>query len=173
MRGKPTTRPAARWTIRAQRTRRRLAAPLSPEARLRRWPLPPVAHFWSRGGAEQGSLSVEAAVLLPLVLVLTFTIIQGGLWFHATSLCQGAAQAAVRAGRVIDAPAGTGANAGMAYLSSVGGGALTSPTLTETRTATTLTATCVATAPMVVPVAGLDLTVRESSQAQLERFTTR
>ena len=51
------------------------------------------------------------AILFPLVLTLTFGAVQVGLWFEARSMCQAAAEAGVRAGKVLHAPAGAGAAA--------------------------------------------------------------
>ena len=51
---------------------------------------------------------MEFAVVFPLVLVLTFGGVQVAFWFQARAMCQAAAQAGVRAGRVLGAPAGAG-----------------------------------------------------------------
>src|SRR5674476_213715 len=59
--------------------------------------------------AERGAVALEFAIVFPLVLVLTFGGVQVAFWFQARSMCQAAAQAGVRAGRVLGAPAGAGA----------------------------------------------------------------
>ena len=64
---------------------------------------------------ERGALALEFAIVFPLVLALTFGGVQVAFWYQARAMCQAAAQAGVRAGRVLDAPAGAGRNAAGAY----------------------------------------------------------
>ena len=83
---------------------------------------------------DRGSLTLEMAILFPLVLTLTFGAVQVGLWFEARSMCQAAAEAGVRAGKVLHAPTGAGAAAARSYLTDVSAGLVVSPNVTETRT---------------------------------------
>jgi Flp pilus assembly protein TadG len=53
-----------------------------------------------RPRGEQGSASVEVAVLFPVVLLLLMTLVQAALWFYARSAALGAAQEGAREGRV-------------------------------------------------------------------------
>jgi len=120
---------------------------------------------------DRGSLSLEMAILFPLVLILTFGPVQVGLWFEARSMCQAAAEAGVRAGKVLHAPSGAGAAAARSYLSDVANGLVVSPNVTETRTPATVSITCAGQAQNVIPFPGLNPAVRQSSQAGIERFT--
>ena len=43
-------------------------------------------------------MSLEIAILAPALLLLVFSIVQGGLWFHARNLAQAAAQEGAAAG---------------------------------------------------------------------------
>ena len=47
---------------------------------------------------QDGSVSLEIAILAPALLLLVFSIVQGGLWFHARNLAQAAAQEGAAAG---------------------------------------------------------------------------
>ncbi len=111
------------------------------------------------------------AILFPLVLTLTFGAVQVGLWFEARSMCQAAAEAGVRAGKVLGAPTGAGAAAARSYLTDVSAGLVVSPNVTETRTAATIDVTCSGQAQDVIPLPGLNIAVIQSSQAGIERFT--
>ena len=55
----------------------------------------------ARRRADRGSLSLELAILFPVVLMLTLGAVQTGLWFSARNMCQAAAEAGVRAGKVL------------------------------------------------------------------------
>ena len=120
---------------------------------------------------DRGALSLEMAILFPLVLTLTFGAVQVGLWFEARSMCQAAAEAGARAGKVLHAPAGAGAAAARSYLSDVANGLVVSPNVTETRSAVTVNVTCAGQAQNVIPFPGLNTAVAQSSQAGIERFT--
>ena len=113
------------------------------------------------------------AILFPLVLTLTFGALQVGLWFEARSMCQAAAQAGVRAAKVLNAPAGAGAGAARSYLADVAGSLVLAPSLSEARTAATLTVRCTGQAQNVIPLPGFDIGVTASANAGIERFTTR
>lgn len=120
---------------------------------------------------DRGALSLEVAILFPLVLALTFGAVQVGLWFQARSMCQAAAEAGVRAGKVLHAPAGAGGAAARSYLADVAGGLVVSPNVTEARTTATVDVTCSGQAQNVVPLPGLNIGVVQSAHAGIERFT--
>ena len=120
---------------------------------------------------DRGALSLELAILFPLVLMLTFGAVQTGLWFEARSMCQAAAEAGVRAGKVLHAPTGAGASAARTYLADISNGLVVSPNVTETRTAATVDVTCAGQAQNVIPLPGLNIAVVQSSHAGIERFT--
>jgi len=123
------------------------------------------------GRRDRGSLSLELAILFGLVITLTFGAIQAGMWFSARSMCQAAAEAGVRAGKVLHAPPGAGAGAARAYLSDVAGGLVVAPAVSEARTAATVDVRCSGQAQNVIPLPGFNVTVGQSSTAGIERFT--
>lgn len=125
----------------------------------------------SHQARDRGSLSLELAILFSLVLMLTFGAVQTGLWFEARSMCQAAAEAGVRAGKVLHAPTGAGASAARTYLADISNGLVVTPNVTETRTAATVDVTCSGQAQNVIPLPGLNIAVVQSSHAGIERFT--
>lgn len=140
-------------------------------ARLRRVEHRAILRRTAHRRRDRGALSLEMAILLPLVLTLTFGAVQVGLWFQARSMCQAAAEAGVRAGKVLHAPAGAGAAAARSYLTDVSAGLVVAPNVTEARTAATVDVTCSGQAQNVIPFPGLNIGVVQSSHAGIERFT--
>ena len=122
---------------------------------------------------DRGSVTLELAILFPVLLSLTFGAIQVGLWYSARTMCQAAAEAGARAAKVHNAPAGAGAAAANGYLSAVAGGLVVGPAVTEGRTATTVNVRCVGQAQNVLPLPGLSIGVEQSATAGIERFSTR
>jgi Flp pilus assembly protein TadG len=118
-------------------------------------------------------MSLELAILFPLVLVLTFGGVQVAFWFQARAMCQAAAQAGVRAGRVLDAPASAGQDAASAYLAATAGDTVNHASITESPTPTTVSVRCTGTALQVMPLPGLPLGVAQSATTDREQFTHR
>src|SRR5450755_1597955 len=106
---------------------------------------------------ERGAVALEFAVVFPLVLVLTFGGVQVAFWFQARAMCQAAAQAGVRASRVLGAPAGAGRSAAHAYLTATAGDTVSAARISESRTATAVSVGCSGTALRVMPLPGLPL----------------
>ena len=145
----------------------------SSERSAPRYPTPAAAMRTIAGHrrADRGSLSLELAILFPVVLMLTLGAVQTGLWFSARNMCQAAAEAGVRAGKVLNAPAGAGAAAARGYLRDVAGGLVVDPDLSEARTVTDITVSCAGHAQNVIPMPGLSIDLVQSSSAARERFT--
>jgi Flp pilus assembly protein TadG len=123
--------------------------------------------------AERGAVALEFAIVFPLLLVLTFGGVQVAFWFQARAMCQAAAQAGVRASRVLGAPAGAGVAAATAYLAATAGDTVGVPRVSGSVTATTVTVGCSGTALQVMPLPGLPLDVAQSAAAARERFSVR
>jgi len=139
-------------------------------------------HCWlARAAASRGSLprwdrgavALEFAIVFPLVLVLTFGGVQVAFWFQARAMCQAAAQAGVRAGRVLGAPPGAGRIAATAYLAATAGDTVGVARVNESRTPTVVSVGCSGTALQVMPLPGLPLDVTQSAAAPRERFSHR
>lgn len=123
--------------------------------------------------AERGAVALEFAIVFPMVLVLTFGGVQVAFWFQARAMCQAAAQAGVRAGRVLGAPVGAGRTAATAYLAATAGDTVGGALVSESHTATAVTVRCSGTALRVMPLPGLPLDVAQSAAAGRERFSHR
>ncbi|WP_436970578.1 TadE family protein [Micromonospora avicenniae] len=72
------------------------------------------------GGADRGASPVELAVVMPVILVLLFASVQIAVWFVARSTALNAAQSAVNAQRVHQAPADAGARRATRFLRASG-----------------------------------------------------
>ena len=152
----------------------RPASPNRPELDARRDRLRHLAFTAPQGFSrprDRGALSLEVAILFPLVLMLTFGAVQTGLWFEARSMCQAAAEVGVRAGKVLRAPTGAGASAARSYLTDISNGLVVAPNVTETRTPAAVDVTCSGQAQNVIPLPGMNISVVQSAHAGIERFT--
>jgi Flp pilus assembly protein TadG len=70
---------------------------------------------------EDGSVSLELAVIFPAVLLLIIAAVQAGLLFHARHLAQAAAQEGLRATRQYDGTTTTGQQAAAGLLTQSAG----------------------------------------------------
>jgi Flp pilus assembly protein TadG len=111
---------------------------------------------------------VELAVVAPVLLLIVLFIIQVGVRMHAGHIAQLAAVRAAQAAAAYQASATSGEAAGRQTLAALGGGVLLEPTVSVTRTATTVRAQVDGTAETVVP--GVHWHVRVVVERPVERF---
>ncbi|MDH6710909.1 Flp pilus assembly protein TadG [Kitasatospora sp. MAA19] len=71
-------------------------------------------------GGDRGAVSLELAIVFPLVMLTIFTIIQAGLWYHARSVALSAAQRGAERARIQGATVGQGTAAAEDFLSRAG-----------------------------------------------------
>jgi TadE-like protein len=126
---------------------------------------------WSSHERDTGSASLEIAILAPALLLLTFVLVQAGLWFYARSLALAAAQEGVTAGRAYNAPATAGAVRARAFLSEQAGDSLTGTTVSSSgTTAAVVRITVTGHSLSVLP--GLPgMAITQSAQGSREHFT--
>jgi Flp pilus assembly protein TadG len=124
----------------------------------------------SRSRDERGSVTVEAVVLFPLVLLLIFGAIQAGLYYYARSIAMAAAEQGLQSERTEQGTTGAGAGATQTFLSGASKGLLTGTAVIPTRTATTAAITVTGQVPSLIP--GLTLTVSQTAAGAVERITT-
>ncbi|MBF5082401.1 TadE family protein [Quadrisphaera sp. INWT6] len=74
-----------------------------------------VARRPARGG-DDGSASLEVVVLFPAVLLITFGLLQGALWYHARDVASAAASAGAAAARGETGTAQLGEDRARAFL---------------------------------------------------------
>ena len=140
----------------------------------RPWPTPrPGAHPTEPSTHRQrGTVTVEYAVLFPLLLVLLLAGVQTALWWHARNVALAAAQAGVNAGRPPHADPAAAASAATAFADRAGGGVRDIAVTTAGTTATTVRVQVSLTAPRLLPLPGLRLRVTQAAEGGRERFTT-
>ena len=121
---------------------------------------------------DRGSASVEFTVLFPIIVVLLLGGPQLAMWYFAREAAQSAAAAAARAASVLAASDGAGRSAATSYLDRVGKDTITSYTVDETDTATSVTIHIHVTVPNVIPLPGFTPSADVTVTRGKERFTT-
>jgi Flp pilus assembly protein TadG len=127
----------------------------------RRWPR-------LRETRDRGDATVEAVIIVPVIVVLTLLVVQFVLVWHGTHVAQAAAQTAARTAAAYRADPGDGQAAGDAYLAEVAPNLLPGRAVTLTADATTVTSTVRAQVLTILPFATFD--IQESATAPRERF---
>lgn len=134
--------------------------------RLPRW------HTRPRGYAgDRGSVTLEVAILFPVVLIILLTITQAALWFHARELALAAAQEGVRAGRVDGATTATGIAGARTYITEHAARSLYDTNVSATgSTETDIHIVVTGRPPSLLP--GLTIHIRQQARGPRERFTS-
>ena len=119
----------------------------------------------------RGSATLEIVVLFPAVLLATFGLVQGALYYHARDVALAAATDGLTAARSRSGNAEEGRRAAAAFLQRAGGDAvLPASVVRSERTAIAATVTVSGHAMSLVPgVPGW--AVEQSASGPVERFT--
>ena len=125
---------------------------------------------WARRDA--GSVSVEIAILFPVLLALIVAIVQYGLWFHARSLALAAAEEGVTAARTYGAEPAAGPARAREFLTAHGAGTLTDATVTATTPGAGQVGVQVTGRSLSILPGVPGLVVTQSAAGPRERFTT-
>jgi Flp pilus assembly protein TadG len=136
----------------------------TPSARVRR------RARWARRDA--GSVSIEIAILFPVLLALIVAIVQYGLWFHARSLALTAAQEGVSAARAYSTDPGSGPARAREFLAAHGAGTLTDVTVAPTTPGAGQVGVQVTGRSLSIVPGVPGPTVTQSAAGPRERFTT-
>jgi len=123
-----------------------------------------------RGTADRGNASVEAVIIVPIIVLLTLLVVQFVLVWHGRHVAQAAAQGAARSAAAYQADPGAGQAGGNQYLAEVAPNLLPGHAVTVTRDADTVTVTVSAHVLTVIPFASFD--VQEKATAAREMFVT-
>lgn len=107
-------------------------------------------------------------MVMPMALLMLLTLVQAGIWFHARSAAQHAAQSGVDAERVHNAPPGAGSSAAHDVLRRMGG-SVTSPSVTVERAGEQVSVRVDGEAILLLP--GMNVRVSQRVQAPVEEFT--
>ena len=121
-----------------------------------------------RDARDRGDATVEAVIIVPVIVVLTLLVVQFVLVWHGRHLAQAAAQTAARSAATYQAQPAAGQAAGDQYLAEVAPNLLPGRTVIVTRDAENATAIVTADVLTVIPFASFD--VRETATSPRERF---
>ncbi|MFE4873495.1 TadE family protein [Streptomyces sp. NPDC056682] len=132
-------------------------------ARIRGWLR---AHLTT---GDRGFGSVEFAILAVVVLMLVFTALQVGLYYHARKVAQSAARQGVEAGRQLGAGPGDGVTQAQDFLARFGNSVQGASVSSAGSTATQIRITVHGSVATLVP--GLHLDVTQYADAPTEVWT--
>lgn len=120
-----------------------------------------------RVDGQEGSVSTELTLLVPVLLLLVMFVVQMALWLHARNVATSAAQEGLLAAQVLGGTDVAGRDRAVAFLREAGG--VRGPEVSVTRDATSVEVEVVGTAPTLLPVADT-WPVRGVATGPLERF---
>ncbi len=121
-----------------------------------------------RDTRDRGDATVEAVIIVPVIVVLTLLVVQFVLVWHGRHVAQAAAQTAARSAAAYQAQPDVGQAAGDEYLAEVAPNLLPGRSVTVTRDATAVTVIVTADVLTVIPFAGFH--IQEQATAPLEMF---
>jgi hypothetical protein len=120
---------------------------------------------------DRGALTLSYVIILPSFLLVIMIMAQGAVWFLARSTALAAARQGADAARVAQAPPGAGPGAAVAFAEHAAPGFLLGAQASAAGSnGRTVQITVTGRVPTLVP--GLQLTVSQTAQAPVERFTT-
>lgn len=122
----------------------------------------------SRLGADDGSATLEAAIIAPVLLFATMALIQAVLYFLASTSVTNAAQIALESSRAEAATAANGQQAAQTYLADQS--MVTNTTVSVERGAERVEVNATGTAPSLVPFLTLPA-VESTIEGPVERVT--
>src|SRR6266542_510105 len=122
----------------------------------------------TRRSGERGVTSTELVVITPVLLTLILLVVQVGLYFHASHIALAAAEEGARAARARNGSAAAGEVRARCFVRALGGGLVSSPVVTASRSPTTVWVEVQGQVATVVP--GLRLHIDRVVQSPRERF---
>ena len=136
---------------------------------MRRWKTI-AARRWRAAVADRdaGYNPLEAAIIVPIIIVFTMLIVQYALLWHGRHVAEAAAQAAARSAAAYTSTAALGQADGANYLAQVAPHLLADATVTVDRGPQSVTVTVTATVASVIPFGSFS--VAEHAQAPVEQF---
>lgn len=119
---------------------------------------------------ERGSLTIEAVVIFPALMLILLLGTQGAMYYHARSVAIGAAADGARAQSLEHATGGEGTAAAHAFIAQAGGDdVLRGVQVNSSQLAQSATVTVSGASMSLIP--GWDPRVTQSATAPLERIT--
>ena len=117
---------------------------------------------------DGGYNPLEAAIIIPIIIVFTMLIVQFALVWHGRHVAEAAAQAAARSAAAYTSTAVVGQADGAGYLTQVAPHLLTNRTVTVDRGPQSVTVTVTASVASVLPFG--TFTVTQTATAPVEVF---
>ena len=117
---------------------------------------------------DRGDATVEAVIIVPVIVVLTLLVVQFVLVWHGRHVAQAAAQTAARSAAAYQVQPTVGQAAGDEYLAEVAPNLLPGRSVSVIRDATAVTVIVTADVLTVIPFAGFH--IQEQATAPLEIF---
>ncbi|MFJ6901524.1 TadE family protein [Streptomyces hokutonensis] len=117
---------------------------------------------------EQGAVTAEMVIIMPVLLTMVLLLAQATVWWHATHIAQATAADALAVTRVQNGTAAAGQDEAQRLLDQLGRGPLHGTHVTVTRTANHAQVEVNGTASSVVPF--LRLPVRTHASGSVEQF---
>ena len=121
---------------------------------------------------DRGSVSVELAIVFPVLLVIVTALIQYALWFHARSLALAAAQQGVAVARAYGSTPVAGRDSALAFVTDHGAHTLLSVSATASNPAVGQVQIVVTGRSLSVLPGVAGLAIRQSATGPVEKFTT-
>ena len=121
-----------------------------------------------RPGRQQGSITVELAVLMPVLLATLFGGIQAGVVFHARHIAIAAAQEGAREAAAYQANLSDGISTATTVAADWSGTTLTGINVTGRRTTTRVSITVQGTAVSLLP--GMSWPIEQTATLPVERI---
>jgi Flp pilus assembly protein TadG len=123
------------------------------------------------GRPERGAATLELVVLFPVVLLITFGVIEGALWYHARNVALAAAEEGLRAATGNGGTVADGVAEARSFAQEAGAdGILSSVTVTASGGETEVTITVEGSSQTLFPGWSGHL-VSQSASGPVERFT--
>lgn len=126
---------------------------------------------WHARKDERGAMTLEVAILFPVVLLIIFGGIQAALYFHARGVALSAAQQGVRVAKAENGTAGAGSATARTFVNQAGGSdVLTGLDVGSSRNADRASVT-VSGRPLSVLPGVPNFRVTQSAHGPVEQFT--
>jgi hypothetical protein len=119
---------------------------------------------------DEGSVTLETVIAVPLLLTAILLTLHAALWFHARNIALASAQEGVRVARAYGATT-DGTGTALNFARSTGDGFLLSPTA-DTTGSTATTAAVRVTGQSISLIPFVPTNVTQTARGPRERFTT-
>ncbi len=121
---------------------------------------------------DRGSITLELAIVFPVLLLIVTALIQYALWFHARSLALAAAQQGVAVARAYHSTVPAGRDSALAFVADYGADTLLNPAVTATNPSVGQVQVVVAGRSLSVLPGVAGPVVSQSAVGPVEQFTT-